>query len=69
MVALNFDQVVCDAVVMENISISENCEMRLMVSLIVDGQRCEDDIPDDIIVFSCTVQEHFLNLADVFYSD
>ena len=34
---LKFDQpvtVVCDAVIMQNISISENCEMRLMVSSI-----------------------------------
>ena len=66
MVALKFDQpvtVVCDAVIMENISISENCEMRLMVSLIVDGQRCEDDTPGLLEPEPSFMERHGLAVA------
>ena len=48
---------------MENISISENCEMRLMVSLVVNGQRCEDDIPGLLEPEPSFMERHGLAVA------
>ena len=53
----------CEAVIMENISISEKCDTQLMVSLIGDGQRCDDDIPGLLEPESSFMDRHGLAVA------
>ena len=47
MVTLKLDKpaaLVCGAVIMANVTISWNCEIRLMATLAVDGKTYQDDI-------------------------